>query len=168
MNCASRDEAQIAFMNRYFLQMLIESSCFYSHSQLFFGNLVSKTVDETCTFFRIDDVPHLRFSVLMLVFSCICIIRMYLDRQIFLCIYKLHQNRQLTIFYFCPKILRMELQYISKRLSFELAAWYNARTIRMDGAFPRFRKRCEINFFTILIPETCSAPEIILPYWGKP
>ena len=63
--------------------------------ELFLRNFSCKSIEKTGTFFSIHNIPHFRLTILSFILQSICIVRMYLDRKIFLCINKFDQNREL-------------------------------------------------------------------------
>ena len=157
-----RDKISIALVNFNFLQVLIQCSSFNSFPKNFLGHLVLKAINQVCTFVSVHNVPHLGLTVVAFVLSCICIIGMNLNRQIFLCIDEFHQYRQFSVFHLCTKIFRVSTQHLCQRLSLIDSIRHITGTIRMYRAFPCLRQRGQIDLLSVFFPESGATPQIVL------
>ena len=113
---------------------------------------------------RIQDIPHLRLSVLPLMLKSIGIIGMHLDRQILLRINELRQDRKIfkSPAAVSEKLLPLFPDILRERLSLIFSACYDGRPVRVAAQNPGFGADRTAVIHMIFLHQPMPSPEIIL------
>ena len=159
-----RDEEHIAARSRHAPHHIEQAAVRNPLMKLRPRNLPRKSVDDLSPRRSICDVPHLCFTVLARRTQRIVVIRMYLHRQIVMRIdefdeqRKIGKARRIPAEHLLPRTRKPRLKGLSCRRTVR----DDALSIPMAGEFPALSNDGECCLFAVLIPQACTAPEIIL------
>ena len=94
VDCTGLNKEYVSFLHRNFIEHVQHRVILDPFREFFLTDLLFKPIIEGGVFSCIYHVPHLCLSILPFIFESIPVIRMYLNRQVLLCIDELDQNRE--------------------------------------------------------------------------
>ena len=169
MNCAGLDEENVTLLYFHRVQNLEKRVVFDTLCELFLADLTVEAVVKVSAFLAVYHIPHLGFSVLMLVFQRIGIVRMHLNGQVILRIDKFDQHRKLvkTAAVGSKHLSACQIYVFLQGLSCILSICHKRRTVRMTGYFPALCQNVTVVGLMIFLDQSSSAPDIILKTGGQ-
>ena len=125
---------------------------------------MGKSIDQLRSRCSIHDIPELCLSVLPLNGQRIVICWVYLHGEVVMCIYQLDEQGKIGKLLCIPaeRMLPFCRKPIREGPPRCRTVCNHAHAILMTGEFPALSDLCQLCFFTVFVPQTRPAPEVIL------
>lgn len=161
---AGGNEEHVTLVHRRSVQHLGEGVVLDPALKFLTTDLVIKPVIEERARLTVENIPHFRLAVLVLVFERVLVGRMDLNGQVALCVNQLGEDGKILEF---PAILAQNLfavfcEISGKRLSVVLPSHNDGGAVRVAGKHPRFSQRMQVAFDAEGGAQLVASPEIIL------
>jgi len=156
-------EEHIALLYRNTVHAVKESILLDSPAEVLARYSVLKSVDKLSALFAVNDVPHFGLAVFALNAESVFIIGMHLNREVIPCIYEFYKHRKVfKAAAVLTESLGMSLRKFSKCHTGEFTGSDDALTVLMAAELPAFGKSFKIAYLAVFLPESCTAPDIVL------
>ena len=154
-----RDEQNVSLFDLYKIQIFGNPAFSQSLFEFVFADRIFKSAIYSASLFAIDNVPHLRLSVLTLIGKCVFIAGVHLNGKVALAVDKLYKyGEKLEFFSVFSQKIGIAFYYLRKFKVGVFTIYRYAFAFFVTGKLPAFGNIISVGMLIPLIHKLCTAP----------